>query len=424
MANLKWIASSTALLFYACATMYLLLDVQPKKLSAKRNIAGILFFLGFLIFNILAQVLLGYQHYGRYYLLLTQLPVYVLFMIVSKYRGIKLLFVLLTTVFFSSPVMTLISVLRYFFVPPVWIYLLCYLFFILLIYKFFKKPFNQMLAFADNQIFLLFTTVPLLYYVYSYSLTQYQIADIIISKRYFILQLPQLIVLVAYLLLVLIFKMVSEKADLTNAQNLASAQLGAATKQIEQLKVADKNFAIYRHDLRHHLNYLNACISENKLEEAAVYIKQTFYDLDNMKLVQYSPNEPVNLILSAYVSKAREKGIAIEVNISASNFGRFHITDLCSLLANALENAINACTDVPNHEARYIQLRMYEKSNKLCLHIANSYAMEPIFEQGVPVSHSKGHGIGVKSMIHVIDKYEGVYRFSANRGVFTFQVSM
>ena len=141
-----------------------------------------------------------------------------------------------------------------------------------------------MLRFGDQRIFILFTAIPLLFYIYNFSLTQYQFADVVINKQYFIFKIPLLIVLVAYLLLVQIFKIISDKAELTNAQNLASAQLDAATKQIEQLRIAEKNFAIYRHDIRHHLSYLNACITENKAKEAADYINQTFDAMDRMKL--------------------------------------------------------------------------------------------------------------------------------------------
>lgn len=42
----------------------------------------------------------------------------------------------------------------------------------------------------------------------------------------------------------------------------------------------------------------------------------------------------------------------------------------------------------------------------------------------IPVSHHDGHGIGVKSMIHVMEKYDATYGFTAKNGVFTFGVSM
>ena len=424
MESLKWIISSITIIFYACAVMYLLLDVHFSKLSGKQQIGGILFFIFFLMLNILAQVVLGYQLYGKFYLLFTQLPVYVLFLFLSKYRGIKLFFVLLSAVFFTSPVMILSSIVRCFFVPSIWFYLLCYFILIVVINVFFKNSFHYMLTYAENSMFFLFTAVPLLYYIYTYALTQYQLADRVVNKQFFIQQIPVLIVLIAYMLLIQIFKIVSEKAEMKNAQNLAAAQLNAAKEQIEQLRTADKQTAIYRHDLRHHMNYLNACISENRLQEAAIYIRQTCENIDNTKVVQYLENESVNLILSSYAGKAKEQDVAISIHVTAVDFSRFQITDLCSLLANALENAIKAAAQSDDTTLRYVALRLYEKSNRLCLELRNGYSDEPVLENNIPVSQETGHGIGVKSIIQVIDKYNGVYGFSAKNGMFCFQMSM
>ncbi|MBO5292513.1 MAG: GHKL domain-containing protein [Lachnospiraceae bacterium] len=420
----KWFLFRTILIFYACTVMYLLLDVQWTKLSQKRKLWGTLFFTVFIILNTSAQLVLDYQIYEKFYLLLTQLPVFVLFLIISDYRGIKLFFVLLTTVFFSSPVMILLSVLRHFSAAYVWAFFLCNLALVFLIYRFFKKPFNYMLSYGDNKMFLLFSAIPLLYYIYSYACTKYQFVDSVISEQFFIRQIPCLIVLFSYVLLTAIFHVVSEKVELKNAQNLAIAQLNAATTQLEQLRITEQQSAIYRHDLRHHMNYLNICITENKLQEAAAYIQQIYHQLDSMKVERYSENEPINLILSSYAGKAKKKDVAIKIHVTATDFSRFHVTDLCSLLANALENAITAGSQSPNPDLRYINLRMYEKNNKLYLDLRNGYVTEPVFENGIPVSYRAGHGIGVKSMIHVVEQYEGIYRFGTEHREFFFQMFM
>ena len=101
-------------------------------------------------------------------------------------------------------------------------------------------------------------------------------------------------------------------------------------------------------------------------------------------------------------------------------------TDLCSLLANALENAINACKLVQPAPAainsnRIITVKVFDKNNKLCINITNTYAVEPVFVNNTPVSDKAGHGIGIRSIISVIEKYNGVYDFFTEDGVFYFQ---
>ncbi|MEG2570989.1 MAG: GHKL domain-containing protein, partial [Clostridia bacterium] len=269
----------------------------------------------------------------------------------------------------------------------------------------------------------LFISVPLIYYFVEYGLTVY--SNLLYNGGAAVVEFMDASIVTVYFIFSMIYlRTLYEKKEIEVEHAVLAIMANNFDKEIEQLRAAERKSAIYRHDLRHHMNYLNACIAENKLQDATQYIHQTCADVDNMALLRYSDNEPINLILSSYVGNAREKDIQIDVNVTATDFSRFHITDLCSLLANALENAIHGCEQIANSEERFICLRIYEKSNRLCLEIRNSYAHEPVFENKVPVSLKEGHGIGAKSMIHVVETYDGVYSFSASDGEFRFQMSM
>ena len=143
--------------------------------------------------------------------------------------------------------------------------------------------------------------------------------------------------------------------------------------------------------------------------------------------------------------------ISPQVSVTAANLADYKPTDLCSLFANALENAINACklvqtarTSINNsyssisdtasdynsgctsdygevNSNRIITVKVFDKNNKLCINITNTYAVEPVFVNNTPVSDKAGHGIGIRSIISVIEKYNGVYDFFTEDGVFYFQ---
>lgn len=139
------------------------------------------------------------------------------------------------------------------------------------------------------------------------------------------------------------------------------------------------------------------------------------------------------------------------MSVTAANLADYKPTDLCSLFANALENAINAFklvqtarTSINNsyssisdtasdynsgctsdygevNSNRIITVKVFDKNNKLCINITNTYAVEPVFVNNTPVSDKAGHGIGIRSIISVIEKYNGVYDFFTEDGVFYFQ---
>lgn len=101
----------------------------------------------------------------------------------------------------------------------------------------------------------------------------------------------------------------------------------------------------------------------------------------------------------------------------------FSDTELCSLISNALENAVHACENIEDVSNRYIKLRMYSKNNKLCIDIRNTYHSSPNFYQGLPVSKHEGHGLGTKAMVHIVEKHGGVFQFLVKDEWFIFQAS-
>ncbi|MDY3769511.1 MAG: hypothetical protein SOZ88_01765, partial [Lachnospiraceae bacterium] len=104
-------------------------------------------------------------------------------------------------------------------------------------------------------------------------------------------------------------------------------------KEISQLSQLQRQSAIYRHDLRHHLHFLESCIMQDKKEDALKYIQEFGVSLFQSTITQYCNNEALNLILSFYADSAKEKQIRFSVSVTASSFSAFQITDLCSLLS-------------------------------------------------------------------------------------------
>lgn len=219
----------------------------------------------------------------------------------------------------------------------------------------------------------------------------------------------------------------SNQRNKAERENLLLTTVSAqAKKEIDQLYESQKQAAIYRHDLRHHLNFLQTCLAENKPTEALRYIREIDSSLRFSSLKRYCVDDSMNLILFSYADKAQERKITCTFTITATDFSRFQITDLCSLISNALDNALNACDKITSSEDRYIQLKLYEKNDRLCINLLNSYNLEhpPVFEDDLPVSYKSGHGFGVQSIVSVIEKYQGIYGFFARNGEFRFQATL
>lgn len=291
--------------------------------------------------------------------------------------------------------------------------------FLIIVVKYIS-PYMVRLKYESRAVLAVFLILPLAYYVLEYAFTVY--TDLLYTGGAVILEFVDSFIVLLYVVFSLLTVEILRQKGKAERENLMlSVAASHAQKELTRIYNAEKQTAIYLHDLRHHMNFIRGCIEENRNEEAKSYINEICSRIESCSVLRYCKNEAVNIILSYYAEKAREKNINISVNVTAEDFSRFQPTDLCSLISNALENAVHGCEKTENG---YIKVKIYEKNKKLCINIANSLCENIVFENHMPVAKNAGHGIGVKSMASVVEKYGGVYGFFADGNEFRFQVSM
>ena len=287
----------------------------------------------------------------------------------------------------------------------------------------FVSPYIIRLKYESRTTLLLFFLLPLVYYVLEYTFTVY--TDLLYTGGAVVIDFMDSFLVVSFFILsILSLKFSSEKNKAERENILLTTAATQAQKEIAQLSASQQQAAIYRHDLRHHMNFIQSCLDQNNPKEATSYIHEICTNLEHSSVIRYCVNESVNLIVSSYANQAAVNHIPMQISITATEFSSFQITDLCSLFANALENALHACQQMNPQSQRYISLKVYEKNTQLCIQIKNSYEQPVVFADDIPISRSVNHGIGVQSMISVVEKYHGVYGFFADHGEFRFQASM
>ncbi|PHV70550.1 histidine kinase [Sporanaerobium hydrogeniformans] len=264
--------------------------------------------------------------------------------------------------------------------------------------------------------------VPLFYYLFDYTTTIY--TDVLYRGTKWAVQFMPSTVSVFYFVFVILYYAETQKqVTLQRERDMLDAQFRLAQTEFASLRQLQQNAASYRHDMRHHFALLQGLASKEHIEEIKKYLQTAQSDMDAITPLRFCENETVNLILSAFNTKAKQSEILLRIDAKLPDSLPFSDTELCSLLSNALENAIQASQQIPDSNKRIIQLRMYSKNTKLCIDIRNTYQLDPIFHQGLPVSKEKGHGFGTKSMVHIVEKHGGVFQFSVKDGWFIFQAT-
>ena len=87
-----------------------------------------------------------------------------------------------------------------------------------------------------------------------------------------------------------------------------------------------------------------------------------------------------------------------------------HVMDLCTIMGNAVDNAIEYELQVENPDERLIHVTVYEKNSFVCIVIENYYTGEMVFQEGLPITTKRNteyHGYGLKSIRYSVEKYGG-----------------
>jgi len=231
----------------------------------------------------------------------------------------------------------------------------------------------------------------------------------------------------AYLMFVLhTSKETKQRFLLEKTQENLNLQITQAVREVQLLRESQNQARIYRHDLRHHLQYIASCIENGNTEHATEYIRGICAEIEAGKVTAYCENEAANLIFSAFAVRADEQAITLKIHAELGNQLPVSENDLCVLLSNALENALHACQKL-KAEGRdsFIEVVTYEKNRKLFVQIENSCSEESVcFSQGVPVTEVQGHGLGVRSICALVERYHGIYTFSVKNNRFTLRISI
>lgn len=271
---------------------------------------------------------------------------------------------------------------------------------------------------------LLFGVVPLAGYLFDYVTRIY--TDLLAQGNQAAVEFMSFVCSVAYIVFVLrVSAEESARGQLEQTRNNLKLQVGQAVREIEALRTSQQQTRAYRHDLRHHLQYISACIENGRGEQAQEYIQSICTEIEASKVTNYCENETANLIFSSYASRAENCGVPFRVEANIPQLISVAETDLCVLLSNALENALRACRRLKAEDrAAFIEVEAREKNGWIFLQFVNPCPKGVRFEDGLPVNRAEGHGIGVRSICAIVEKYKGLSDFSVQEGRFILRVSL
>lgn len=205
---------------------------------------------------------------------------------------------------------------------------------------------------------------------------------------------------------------------------LAERQIKLQSARMEELAAHRDEIRRIRHDIRQHINVIHALLAEKKPENAMEYIGQVLEETSELPPVVFCENEAVDSILRHYQHLAAQNGAHTEISVMLAKHPGVRDTDLCVLLGNLLENAIEACTKNGNAPHGKVELQVRTEGGRILISLNNTYNGE-IRQNGDGVflsTKDNSMGLGLTSVKSIAEKYKGWARFQHRGNLFTSEV--
>lgn len=356
------------------------------------------------------------------YPLITHLPNVLLFCLYYKRKVLSSLFAV-TSAFLCCQLSKGLSLLTLVFTGKLWVAygfrVVITVFLGILILRYFAPSIAVILTKPFKTV-LIFSILPVAYYLFDYTATVY--TNLLSSGSEVVFWFLPSILCVAYLIFsVVYFKEYEEKCEAEQHNQLMEMKRAQSEKEIETIKRSEYAVSLLRHDMRHFLNNINAYIEQDDADKAKSYIREIIALADKTAMQKYCENEIVNMILSSYENEISEKGIRLHHSIQIPARLPISDVDFTSILSNSLENAIRAVSEL-EPDKRSITLDLRTNDDKLLLSIKNPFAHNVDMLDGIPQAKKTGHGLGTKSIKYVTEKLNGNCQFVAKDGQFALRV--
>ncbi len=173
--------------------------------------------------------------------------------------------------------------------------------------------------------------------------------------------------------------------------------------QYEASKESAQLIAEKYHDLKHLLRSFQGAVPQEQLDR----LKRSIAAYERPA---NSGNEVLDILLAEKLGICQQRGIVLTCSLGQTDFSFVEELDLSSLFQNALTNAINAVSALPEGVERFISLSAARDGNMLTIHMENPCGEDIDFVDGLPRTKEDPdwHGFGMKSMDRIAGKYNGM----------------
>ena len=182
-----------------------------------------------------------------------------------------------------------------------------------------------------------------------------------------------------------------------------------------------------KHDTMLHINVCNMLYEQGEYPRLGEYLQKLQTDGQAIAPLQYSNNLMIDYLVMSFSRKAEQRHIAMQTDIAVLPELSIPDSDLCSLLNNVLQNALDACAKLPDAQKRWIRLEIRADENKVYFTCINSCDGFVIMDKGRYMTTKQdgaSHGYGMGIIRDLCRHNGGAMAAQVNGDRFTIKVAL
>ena len=202
-------------------------------------------------------------------------------------------------------------------------------------------------------------------------------------------------------------------------------QVEVMSRQVAEVNAIYMTMRGWRHDYHNHLQKLKAHLAMGQIAEAEKYLNELEGDLDGIKVKYTTGNISLDAILNSKLSIAEKENIRINCKAETGENLAIEDIDLCVIIGNLIDNAVESCRKMPEHAERFLRIYLCIRQQQLYISVTNSTGETIRKLDAEYISNKHGdHGHGLKRIDLVVEKYNGYIRRANEPGVFSTEIML
>ena len=179
----------------------------------------------------------------------------------------------------------------------------------------------------------------------------------------------------------------------------------------------------WRHDYRNHIQTMKVLASGGDLEGIRSYLDRLDTDLNTVDLAVKTGNAMADAILNSKISLAKSRDIPVQVDAHIPVKLKMSELDLCCIIGNLFDNAIEASLALPPEE-RLIRVYLDMKGTQLYLSFTNFTAQGKREKRNgrFLTTKGEGHGFGLVRVDAIVERLDGYLSRNSEDGAFTTEI--